>query len=121
MTNRQTVHKLLDLSQKLVARAHTTHQLLASDTGDDELDDDTRVMQRCTYRFEDAEAEINLTNTEARPPYRWLVELSFREEQARHYLITDQYELVEAYGRRIFPVDEAAAQELLGQLLHFEQ
>ena len=121
MTTRPTIHKLLDASQRLIALAKTTRQLLAEETGDDELSGKCRVMQRCTYRFENCEAEINLTNAEARPPYQWLVEISFRETPPRHYLITDKYELVEAYGRKIYPVDEPAALELLEELGRFEQ
>ena len=121
MTSRQTVHKLMDVSQRLMVAAVTLRQLTAAETGDDELKPKTRVMQRCTYRYLEAEAEINLTNAEARPPYEWLVELSFREQEPRHYLITNKYELVEAYGRKIFPVDEEAAQILLSQLVRFKQ
>jgi hypothetical protein len=108
--------RILEICRQLLEQAAKQQVITARETGDDELTPTTRVMDRCHYRYGRHELEINLTYGEAMPPYEWLVELSFREDPSRHYLVRSGWELVEAYGRRIYPVDQEGALALTSEL-----
>jgi hypothetical protein len=60
--------------------------------------------------------EINATREQARPPFEWLYEITFRGEDFQHYLVLAGGEIVETYGKNVVAVDDDRALALLKNL-----
>ncbi|MBW3538109.1 hypothetical protein KY386_01290 [Candidatus Parcubacteria bacterium] len=70
-------------------------------------------------RGEAGSAEIRATTAAARPAFEWILEITLDDKAGglyKHYLLRDNDEIVEAYGRKVIPADEASAVLLAGTL-----
>ncbi|HSH31927.1 MAG TPA: hypothetical protein VK963_04650 [Candidatus Saccharimonadales bacterium] len=75
-----------------------------------------------TVRITQGEAgsvELRATTAAARPAFEWRLEITLDNkitESYKHYLLRDNDEIVEAYGRQVNPATAAEAQELAAEL-----
>ncbi len=116
MPTNNLYNQLLGRTQTLIATSKHTKHIDAKTAGDITLDPKTLLMHQASFMLEDIETEINLTSSAARPPYHWLAEITVRSNPRRHYLLTDEGTIVEAYGKQISAVDTKNAQALLEHL-----
>lgn len=109
-------NQILSRAQTLIATSKHTRHIDAKTAGDITLEPNTLLLHQTSFMYQEVETEINLTSAAARPPYHWLVEITVRSTPRRHYLLTDEGVIVEAYGKQISSVDTKNAQALLEHL-----
>lgn len=86
------------------------------------MDADSIVVHTTTIPLEGKKRiEIGFTTPEALPTFEWLAEITIDDETYRHFLLREDYSLVETYGQNVMPVSTQDAQALLKRLENIAQ
>ncbi len=118
MTQPKLYDSIMRLATKLVSKHPEPKTHLGAEFVD--VPADKPVLITATYRPSPSKRiEINITTQYALPAFEWLAEITTDDKELpdyRHYLLKPEGEIVEAYGRNLFPVETDTAQALLVEL-----
>ena len=84
-----------------------------------DLDDDLLLLRTVRLTTTAGELKVSLSSPEARQAgFEWRAEFTLIDPEGnlRHYLLREEPEIVETYGRKVFPVELEHAQGLADEL-----
>jgi hypothetical protein len=115
--SKQTYDHILTQVRRLTSHPDTKEQ-----TGESFIDvpADKIIVRTMTYWPTEAKRiHINATTADALPAFSWHAEITVDDREAgqySHFLLQTDGEIVETYGKQVYPVDEATATKLADEL-----
>lgn len=106
----------MDWAERCVAQ-HESQLTYGRDFVD--LDDDLLLLKTVKLSHPGGELKVSLSSPDARKVgFEWRAEFTLIDQAGnlRHYLLREEPEIVETYGRKVIPVELEHAQELAAEL-----